>query len=225
MSRAGRSIFFLFLLLSLSGSSSQALDINGLWALVASYEYVGIGESDLATFLISHGYDARPNQSWVEVGLPDRTVYLTPNGGAKGLADMWMHPPEENRTPLRVVAPDAIRKDVVLQESHDSGLYGDLSRVAVFPVKPLGMCFEGAEQLFKLYNQSGYHPVYLYDTQDEDSQGHIWVAIKDEKQNDSWKAVDSYFGVMSGDEYYYRADYSFPDFKYLDMVTPKWRVG
>ncbi len=218
-----RMLFFLFLILSCQGG--QASDLNDLWLLISSYEYVGITQDELATFLISHGYDAKPNQSYVEVYLKEETLYLKPNGGSTGLADLWMQPPTGNATPLQVISADAIKKNVVLQESEDPKLSDELSRIAIFPVKPLGMCFEGAQQVFDLYNQSGFQAIYLYNAQDEKSQGHIWVAIKDEKQTDSWKAIDSYFGVMSDEPYYYQANYSFSDYSYLDSITPHWRVA
>jgi len=52
---------------------------------------------------------------------------------------------------------------------------------------------------------------------------HIWVVVRDEQQNDSWLAVDSYFGVVE-DDYYYRADFSLSEFKYLDTVNPRWKI-
>jgi len=65
----------------------------------------------------------------------------------------------------------------------------------------------------------------MYDVQSTDSQGHMWVAIADNKQKDSWLAVDSYYGVIKDDDYYYKADYSLSEFNYLDTVNPQWSVG
>lgn len=68
---------------------------NELWFLISSYEDIGITVQDLSQFLVAHGYNARPEMSYVTVTLTSGgKVYLTPNGGAPGLADMWMNPPE-----------------------------------------------------------------------------------------------------------------------------------
>jgi hypothetical protein len=64
----------------------------------------------------------------------------------------------------------------------------------------------------------------LFDPSGFDFQGHLWVAVADKDRPGSWLAVDSYYGAMKDDPYYYTAPYSFSDFKYLDSINPKWRI-
>jgi len=218
--------FSLVLFLIISTNNGNAVDSNDLWQLINSYEDVGITPKDLAIFLQSHGYDATVSQSCVTVRLADIIAYLTPNGAATGLAYMWKKAPfEKSPTPYLVISPDAIKKNVTLNKSENTEQFNELSKIAVFPVKPLGMCLEGAEQLEKLYVQSGYKSIYLYNAQSAESQGHLWVAIQDLKQTNSWIAVDSYFGVITDNTYYYEANYSFSDIKYLYTIIPHWNTA
>ena len=217
--------FSMVIFLFIASTIGHAGDINDLWTLISSYEDVGITEKDLALFLQSHGYDATVGSSSVVVNLGETKAYLTPNGAAQGLADMWKNPPQANPTPYLIIPPDAIQRNAKLKKSGNSEYINELSKIAVFPVKPLGMCFDGAKQLGTLYEKSGYKLRYMYDPQGVDSQGHIWVAVMDRKQNDSWLAVDSYYGVIKDNDDYYKADYSLSDFDYLNLVNPQWKIG
>ncbi|MFZ3093083.1 MAG: hypothetical protein WA127_04600, partial [Methanothrix sp.] len=81
------SAIVLIFLLSCLGVS-QATQENDLWLLLSSYEDVGITSNDLAFFLATHGFSARPEPSYVVVKLNDRSeVYVTPNGAAPRLGD------------------------------------------------------------------------------------------------------------------------------------------
>ena len=91
-----KRIIILLIMLSLLTPAFQAQEgSNELWFLISSYEDIGITVQELSQFLVAHGYNARPETSYVTVTLPGGgKVYLTPNGGAPGLADMWMTPPK-----------------------------------------------------------------------------------------------------------------------------------
>ena len=218
------SIALIFL--ALSSINALAGNANDLWLLISSYEDAKITTGGLALFLQAHGYDAvvDRNHSYVKVNLEDRTVFLTPNGGSSGLADMWKTPPAVSPKPSLVIPRDAIMKDVTYRRSDNYSFFNELRKAARFPVEPLGMCYEGSKKLGQLYADSGYQIRYLYNSQMADWQGHIWVVVKDNYTQDLWLAVDSYYGVMTDDEYY-AADYSFSDIKYLDDVVPKWLIA
>lgn len=44
-------------------------------------------------------------------------------------------------------------------------------------------------------------------------------------RDQAWLAVDSYYGPITEDDYFYQAQYSFVDFKYLDSINPQWRLA
>ena len=214
------------LLFALLISSCGATEENNLWLFLSSYEDVGITPKDLAFFLATHGYDAEPSGSYVTVKLSDgNTVYLTPNGASQRLADLWMTPPTEPSGPVAVISADAVRADATYAKSDDPEFLKTISRYLIFPVAPLGMCYDGSQELEKAYRNFGYNVTYMYDPEGFDQQGHLWVIVEDKSKSDAWLAVDSYYGVVTKDDYYYKAPYSFDDFKYLDSVNPKWNIA
>jgi hypothetical protein len=175
--------------------------------------------------LVTHGYDAVPEKSCVKVDLSDGSeVYLTPNGGAERLADLWMTPPADQVGPVKVISSDAVQVDVRLNETSNADFIKTASRYVIFPVTPLGMCYDGSQQLENTYKSFGYDVNYMYDPSGFDFQGHLWVVLEDD-HTDTWLAVDSYYGVMTDDDSYYQAPYAFADFKYLDSVNPKWNAA
>jgi hypothetical protein len=218
---------YIFILLStfLFLFPSQAGEENDLWLLLSSYEDIGITVNDLAFFLATHGYNAQPEQSYVTVKFPgDREVYLTPNGGDARLADLWMEPPTEKSGPIQVIPTGAIDVNVTYNRSENEEFIKTVSRYTMFPVTPLGMCYDGSQQLEEIYKSFGYNIRYMYDPSGFDSQGHLWVTLEDD-HSDRWLAVDSYYGVMADDDSYYHSPYSFEEFKYLDSINPKWNLA
>jgi hypothetical protein len=210
---------FLFL------SPSQAGEENDLWLLLSSYEDIGITVKDLAFFLATHGYNAQPEESYVIIKFSDgREVYLTPNGGAARLADLWMEPPSGKGGPMQVIPTGAIQLNATYKKSDNADFIKTVSRYTMFPVTPLGMCYDGSLQLEEIYKSFGINVRYMYDPSGFDSQGHLWVTLEDD-HSDNWLAVDSYYGVMTDDESYYYAPYSFEEFKYLDSINPKWSLA
>ena len=220
-----RIIVLVLLSLILCPSACQATEENDLWLLLSSYEDIGITVKDLAFFLVTHGYNAKPEESYVTVTLGDgKEVYLTPNGASPRLADLWMSPPTGKSGPVQVIPGDAIKQNTTYKETENADFIKTISRYVIFPVTPLGMCYDGSQKLQITYKNFGYNVIYLYDPSGFDYQGHLWVAVEDKDHAGKWLAVDSYYGAMKDDSYYYTAPYSFTDFKYLDSINPKWRI-
>jgi len=221
-----RKVLAIVLILSLYLSSCHGTEENDLWLLLSSYEDISITVSDLAFFLATHGFDAKPEKSYVVVKFSSgKEVYLTPNGAAPGLADLWMTPPSSSGGPTRVISSDAVKVNVTYNMTTDQTFIKKVSRYVIFPVTPLGMCYDGSQKLFENYKSFGVNMMYLFDPAGFNSQGHLWIALEDKGQPNTWLAIDSYYGVMTNDEYYYHAPYSFSDFSYLDSVNPRWRVA
>lgn len=215
------------MLLILYLSACQASEENDLWLLLSSYEDIGITMKDLAFFLATHGYNAKPapDQSHVVLMLKEgKEVYLTPNGASPRLADLWMTPPTSKAGPVQVMPSDAVRVNATYAQTNNAEFVKAISRYVMFPVTPLGMCYDGSEKLDSTYSGFGYNVIFLYDPGGFSSQGHIWVAVEDRDQPGTWLAVDSYYGVVKDPEYYF-APYSFNEFQYLDAINPKWRLA
>ncbi len=221
--KRSRAILAFLLIVSTFGHS-HADEINDLWLFISSYEDIGITVTDLAFFLASHGYDAKPERSYVTVNLPSgKTVYLTPNGGAPRLADMWMEPPKSTG-PMQVIPIEEIQKNKTYKMTDNQNFIKAVSRLTMFPVTPLGMCYDGSQKLANLYTDFGYNIKYMYDPSGFENQGHLWIIVEDTDNKDKWLAVDSYYGVVK-DSSYYTAPYSFPNIKYLDSLNPRWRFA
>jgi hypothetical protein len=221
------TIILVSMFLILCPPACQASEENDLWLLLSSYEDIGITTKDLAFFLATHGYNAEPssNQSYIVVNLKaGKEVYLTPNGASPRLADLWMTPPAAKTGPVQVIPGDAIRINATYAITDDAEFVKTISRYVMFPVTPLGMCYDGSQKLDSTYKGFGYNVIFLYDPSGFASQGHIWVAVEDKDHPDAWLAIDSYYGIMK-DAKYYSAPYSFTEFQYLDAINPKWRLA
>ncbi len=86
-----RIIFFImisFLIGLLQSTSASGNDINELKELLSSFDDPKITVQDLAFFLMTHNFDAKPTSYGVELDL-DGTIYkLVPNGKEPGLCDI-----------------------------------------------------------------------------------------------------------------------------------------
>jgi len=220
-----RIIIFAIVSLILYSPICRATEENDLWLLLSSYEDIGITVKDLAFFLVTHGYNAQPEQSYVVVKFANgKEVYLTPNGASPRLADLWITPPAAETGPVQVISSDAIKINSTYVKTDNSDFIKAIDRYMIFPVAPLGMCYDGSQKLESTYKNFGYRVAYLYDPSGFDYQGHLWVAVEDKDHPGAWLAVDSYYGVMTTPEYY-KAPYSFMDFRYLDSINPKWKIA
>ncbi len=206
--------------------ASQATEENDLWLLLSSYEDFGITTKDLAFFMVTHGYNAKPMESYVTVTFTDgKEVYLTPNGASPRLADLWMTPPVSQAGPVQVISADAVKTNVTYRKTDNADFIKTIDRYMIFPLTPLGMCYDGSQKLSESYRSFGYNTNFMYDPSGFDSQGHLWVVVEDKDQAGRWLAVDSYYGAMRDDSYYYTAPYSFADFEYLDSLNPEWKMA
>jgi hypothetical protein len=212
--------------LSLLVAYCSGTEENDLWLLISSYEDIGITAKDLAFFLETHGYNAQPNSTFVTVKFSSgKEVYLTPNGAEPRLADLWMTPPTKPSGPIKVIPTGAIKINITYAKTTNADFVKTISRYAIFPIAPLGMCFEGSQQAAKTYGSFGYNITYMYNPSAGGyNQGHLWILVEEKDHHEKWLAVDSYYGSMIDDEYYI-APYSFDEIKYLDSLNPSWRLA
>jgi hypothetical protein len=84
-----RGIILIFILIGLlQTASASGNDITELKERIFSFDDPKITVQDLAFFLLTHNFDAKPMDGYVEVKL-DRTIYkLIPNGNKPGLCDI-----------------------------------------------------------------------------------------------------------------------------------------
>jgi hypothetical protein len=84
-----RGIILIFILIGLlQTASASGNDITELKKRIFSFDDPRIAVQDLAFFLLTHNFDAKPMDDYVEVKL-DRTIYkLIPNGNKPGLCDI-----------------------------------------------------------------------------------------------------------------------------------------
>lgn len=82
----------IFICLMIMGSSfisqAQADDLTQLQGLVTSFEDPKMSADDLAFYLITHNYNARPMDGYVQVQLNGAQYRLVPNGDGPGLCDI-----------------------------------------------------------------------------------------------------------------------------------------
>jgi hypothetical protein len=219
-------LIYATIVLALFVTYCSGTEENDLWLVLSSYEDIGITVKDLAFFLETHGYNAQPQDTYVTVKFSSgKEVYLTPNGAEPRLADLWMTPPTKQSGPIKVIPTGAIKINTTYARTANADFIKAISRYTIFPVAPLGMCFEGSQQVAKIYGSFGYNITYMYDPSAGGyNQGHLWVLVEDKDIREKWLAVDSYYGSMIDNEYY-MAPYSFADIKYLDSLNPSWRLA
>ncbi|MCX6676102.1 MAG: hypothetical protein NTW84_06775, partial [Methanothrix sp.] len=130
---------------------------------------------DLAFFLATHGFDAEPKESYVVVKFAGgKEAYLTPNGASPRLADLWMTPPTAKSGPVQVLSSDAIKINQTYKKTENEDFIKTVERYQMFPVTPLGLCYDGSQKLHDIYESFGYKTMYIYDPSGFDSQGHLW---------------------------------------------------
>ncbi|MDD4653454.1 MAG: hypothetical protein PHQ34_14630 [Methanothrix sp.] len=79
--------FSIWLLQSASASGNDN-DINKLKEQLYSFDDPKITVQDLAFYLVTHNYDAKPTSDYVEVDLSGTIYKLVPNGNKAGLCDI-----------------------------------------------------------------------------------------------------------------------------------------
>jgi len=72
--------------MSLVSASNDSL--SSLNSLISGFDDPSMGVRDLAFYLVTHNYDARPGDGFVELQLDGESYKLVPNGNAPGVCDI-----------------------------------------------------------------------------------------------------------------------------------------
>lgn len=86
--RPGGIILILMLTGLLLSACACAKDISELHELVISFEDPKMTSEDLAFYLLTHNYNAKPMEGYVELQASGITYKLIPNGDKPGLCDI-----------------------------------------------------------------------------------------------------------------------------------------
>ncbi|MCK9441657.1 MAG: hypothetical protein M0Q13_09575 [Methanothrix sp.] len=76
------------IILALPTVSASKATLSELKSAISSFDDPGMDTQDLAFYLATHDFDAKPKGGYVEVGLEGRICILTPNGSAPGLCSI-----------------------------------------------------------------------------------------------------------------------------------------
>ena len=82
------SLFALIIVLALPTVSASSDHLSDLKSLISAFDDPRMDADDLAFYLATHGFNATPMGSYIEVDLGGRVYKLTPNGSAPGLCDV-----------------------------------------------------------------------------------------------------------------------------------------
>jgi hypothetical protein len=82
------SLISITIMLALPAVSASSDSFSDLKSSISGFDDSRMGTEDLAFYLASHGFDATPKGSFVEVHLGGHTCKLIPNGSAPGLASI-----------------------------------------------------------------------------------------------------------------------------------------
>ena len=73
------------IMLALPTVGASNASLSDLKSTISSFDDPRMDAEDLAFYLVTHDFDAKPKGGYVEVGLEGRICKLTPNGPAPGL--------------------------------------------------------------------------------------------------------------------------------------------
>ncbi|MCK9565820.1 MAG: hypothetical protein M0Q43_07215 [Methanothrix sp.] len=76
------------IMLALPTVSASKATLSELKYAISSFDDPGMDTQDLAFYLATHDFDAKPKGGYVEVSLEGRICKLTPNGSAPGLCSI-----------------------------------------------------------------------------------------------------------------------------------------
>jgi hypothetical protein len=79
------SIVIMLALPTVSATKDTILELK---STISSFDDPRMNAEDLAFYLVTHEFDAKPKDGYVEVGLEGRICKLTPNGSAPGLCTL-----------------------------------------------------------------------------------------------------------------------------------------
>lgn len=203
-----KEIGWLALIMILLITPTNAEGSADLSQLVNSYEDQKMSAEDLAIFLTAHGYHAVPHEDYVVASASGKELYIVPNGASKGLADIFQVPPSETGEELVGVADHIdIGMGATYAKTNNREFVNAVRNAALFPIAPSNEFLEGSKRMGRIYTDLGYTVVYMYNPDYAKGQGYKWILVKDEAAENTWQAVDSYYGPVDGSDYYY-APYS-----------------
>ena len=73
------------IMLALPTVGASNASLSDLKSTISSFDDPRMDAEDLAFYLVTHDFDAKPKGGYVEVGLEGRVCKLIPNGPAPGL--------------------------------------------------------------------------------------------------------------------------------------------
>ncbi|MEI6102915.1 MAG: hypothetical protein WCP70_03120 [Methanothrix sp.] len=76
------------IMLALPTVGASNASLSDLKSTISSFDDPRMDAEDLAFYLVTHDFDAKPKGGYVEVGLEGRICKLTPNGSAPGLCSI-----------------------------------------------------------------------------------------------------------------------------------------
>ena len=76
------------IMLALPTVGASNASLSDLKSTISSFDDPRMDANDLAFYLVTHDFDAKPKGGYVEVGLEGRICKLTPNGSAPGLCSI-----------------------------------------------------------------------------------------------------------------------------------------
>jgi hypothetical protein len=74
-----------------------------------------------------------------------------------------MTPPTARTGPVQVIPGDVIRINATYAIADNAEFIKTISRYDMFPVTPLGMCYDGSQKLDSTYRGFGHNVKFLYD--------------------------------------------------------------
>jgi len=75
-------------MVSVPAVSASSGTLDELRSVISSFDDPHMDTNDLAFYLVTHGFDAMPKSSYVEVRLGEKICKLAPNGSAPGLSNI-----------------------------------------------------------------------------------------------------------------------------------------
>jgi hypothetical protein len=78
----------LIIVLALPTASASSDRLSDLNSSISAFDDPRMDAGDLAFYLATHGFNATPMGSYIEVDLGGKAYKLTPNGSAPGLCDI-----------------------------------------------------------------------------------------------------------------------------------------
>jgi len=82
------SMAVMIMMAALPPAAASSASLSDLQEAISSFDDPRMNAQDLAFYLATHGFDARPSESWVEVDLGGSIFKLTPNGSKTGLCEI-----------------------------------------------------------------------------------------------------------------------------------------